>query len=65
MVLYFGCPQLALSMGISYEAVVRLELTLGRCLKDVKNREQEEEQSGLGEGSYQTHWTMSGAFEYG
>ena len=30
-----------------------------------KECEQEEEQSGLGEGSYQTHRTLSGALGYG
>jgi len=33
--------------------------------REDRDREKEEERSGLGEGSYQTHRTMSGASGYG
>ena len=33
--------------------------------REDRDRKQEKERSGLGEGSYQTHWTMSGASRHG
>ena len=84
---------MAPSVGISYEIVIQLRLTLRKMSKrhsgsytesglvgsswgstwreqrhkrrEDRNRGQEEEQSDLGEGSYQTHRTMFGASKHG